>query len=671
MLEVIGDSATKVVTVDSSETIGKPLTPKEPVELWTQEKDIVGLQINVHERGAADLRAGLAKVQSRVSESNKLIIDLRAASGAEAARRADYVDSIPEFLVGEEVILPSSRYVSHSGYMSMDTARSDYFSSVVMRPRERISPGKARKSKRLAVLVNAESILPSVVIALIHSGRALVIAEGPVTEAIAGVSESMDLGEGLRATIRIREFSNGWRLRLNAQVPGRAKQGWGSPAVKEAVRLLRMQVVTPDRIGADSAGVGRASEPFWRPDQQYESMVFPSPEYRLLALFRFWNVIKLFYPYFDLLDAEWDAILAEFIQRFDANRDSKEYVLTLAELAARVPDNHMLLVGGHVEWPSYFGKAVPGVAIRLIDEKPVVVRVLDSKTSNAGVKAGDVVTHIDGVPVEVLQQSVVKYFGAASPAGRALRIERNLLRGNEGTSVGLRLKDTDRSRDIFLERRNEYSAAAQRVGEVVKILPPNIGYVDLDRLEQPEVDGMFEQIKDTRALIFDLRGRARSTVWTIAPRLISKERLGAVTETPLVSAVESRLMLKSEQMITPSGQWRYRGETVALIDEHAVSHAEHTGLLLEAANGTKFVGSPTAGTNGGTTWMVVPGGIRIKFTGQAIKHWDGRQLQRIGLIPDVGITPTIQGIREGRDEVLECAIEAILKGKLARPVHSP
>ena len=35
---------------------------------------------------------------------------------------------------------------------------------------------------------------------------------------------------------------------------------------------------------------------------------------------------------------------------------------------------------------------------------------------------------------------------------------------------------------------------------------------------------------------------------------------------------------------------------------------------------------------------------------------DGSQLQRIGVIPDIGAQPTIDGIRSGRDEILERAV---------------
>ena len=105
-----------------------------------------------------------------------------------------------------------------------------------------------------------------------------------------------------------------------------------------------------------------------------------------------------------------------------------------------------------------------------------------------------------------------------------------------------------------------------------------------------------------------------------------------------------------------------------LIDESTISQAEHTGLFFESANGTKFIGSPTQGANGDVTNMVIPGGITLNFTGQAVRHADGRQLQRKGLTPDVPVEPTIKGIRAGKDEVLDAAV-AYLKKQLASRPH--
>jgi C-terminal processing protease CtpA/Prc len=69
-----------------------------------------------------------------------------------------------------------------------------------------------------------------------------------------------------------------------------------------------------------------------------------------------------------------------------------------------------------------------------------------------------------------------------------------------------------------------------------------------------------------------------------------------------------------------------------------------------------FVGSNTAGTNGDLIALALPGGLFLTFSGHDVRHADGRQLQRIGIPPQVAARPTRAGLRAGRDEVLEKAL---------------
>lgn len=160
----------------------------------------------------------------------------------------------------------------------------------------------------------------------------------------------------------------------------------------------------------------------------------------------------------------------------------------------------------------------------------------------------------------------------------------------------------------------------------------------------------------------------RGTAWTIAPRLAPKPavvtaqfRRNVVTP-DLVEGSDLTTML-FEQRIPITNKPRYEGRTVMLIDERAMSQAEHSGLFYRAANGTVFIGSPTQGVDGGTTSLTVPGGIRIGFSDQEVRWPDGRQLQRVGLTPDIEVRPTIAGIQAGRDEILERAVAFIENSK--------
>jgi Peptidase family S41 len=179
------------------------------------------------------------------------------------------------------------------------------------------------------------------------------------------------------------------------------------------------------------------------------------------------------------------------------------------------------------------------------------------------------------------------------------------------------------------------------------------------------VDSMFAQLHGTRGIVFDMRGYPNGTIWTIAPRLAARPATVAVFDTPLVGSdapadASGRAFEHFEQTIEPApAEARYAGPTVMLMDGRSESQAEHTGLYLRAANGTRFIGSPTAGADGEIVTVALPGGMTVGFTGQSVRFPDGNEVQRVGLTPDVRVTPTIAGVRAGRDEVLEAALRDI------------
>jgi C-terminal processing protease CtpA/Prc len=107
----------------------------------------------------------------------------------------------------------------------------------------------------------------------------------------------------------------------------------------------------------------------------------------------------------------------------------------------------------------------------------------------------------------------------------------------------------------------------------------------------------------------------------------------------------------------------YPGKIVVLIHGSTQSAAEHTCLGLETVADVTFIGSPTSGANGNITYAVVPGNIVLRFTGMGVRHGDGRRLQRTGIQPHIRVEPTIEGIRNGRDEILEKAVGFLKKGR--------
>lgn len=94
-----------------------------------------------------------------------------------------------------------------------------------------------------------------------------------------------------------------------------------------------------------------------------------------------------------------------------------------------------------------------------------------------------------------------------------------------------------------------------------------------------------------------------------------------------------------------------------LLDGSAISYAESFMGFIEHYDLATIVGQPSAGTNGNVNRFQVPGGYNITWTGMKVFKHDGSPLHGVGILPDVYVQKTIQGIRENRDEFLEKAIE--------------
>jgi C-terminal processing protease CtpA/Prc len=323
-------------------------------------------------------------------------------------------------------------------------------------------------------------------------------------------------------------------------------------------------------------------------------------------------------------------------------------------------------VAGGAYSDSLLPNGYPPIRVMIVEGRPIVVSLADSTVAAVGVAIGDEVVRVDGEDAATRLARFERLISASTPQSLADKAAVAFMSGPSGTPVQLTLRDHgEQLRQVRLKRSaQDYTTLYhhERSGEIVRILPGNIGYVDLDRLPFEGVDDMFERLKQTRAIIFDMRGYPFTTLWNISPRLTDRQPVAALIETPIIgygpSGPASASFLQRVPA-TPPGKWLYRGKTLMLIDERSESQSEHTGLFFRAANGTRFVGSPTAGADGELVTVTLPGGITVGFSGQSIRFPDGHRLQRLGLVPDIVVRPTIAGIRAGRDEALERAIRAL------------
>jgi C-terminal processing protease CtpA/Prc len=651
MLDELHDPATRVVRHPA----GAKETKRSDAPLLRWDGDVLIVEVGPY--------ASSHDATTAWREMRGLDQELRKAKAALFDVRFHPEDPDDDGLVAEAVsslsglstaplAAPPRQYVFHSGYRPQEGLTSGgYFSGLLSRPGASTPPSEGGAPEKVAFVTDGGSRLPDVAVALRQAGHGLIVSSEPIDE-------------GATAETRTVALPGPWRCRIRIATGDSIGADLISPdPMPEALAILQGRKPAPSRPAPPGATTA-ALAPRWRPDATYAEMTYPDVEHRILAAFRIWSVIDFFYPYKALI-GDWDSVLPEALPRFVAANDADEYATAVLAMVARVEDGHTFAVG-HPSAEKIFGAAVPPLGVRLVEDEFVVTSLRDEMPKDVALKVGDVVRSVDGEPFRARVERLRPLLTASTERARVSRLAAAALRGPKGSEAVLEVSGADgASRTIRVPRSLSPLAPPPSGGPPpYRVLEGHIGYVDMTRLKLAEVDAMFDALGGTRAIIFDIRGYPNGTVWAIAPRINTRgAKVGAVFRRAQVSGAadveESSGGYYFEQPLPKSDKPKYAGRTVALIDDRAISQAEHTCLFFEAASGTTFIGSPTAGANGDVTFFRLPGGFRVRFTGHDVRHADGRQLQRVGIQPDILVEPTIRGIREGRDEVLERAIEYV------------
>jgi hypothetical protein len=183
-------------------------------------------------------------------------------------------------------------------------------------------------------------------------------------------------------------------------------------------------------------------------------------------------------------------------------------------------------------------------------------------------------------------------------------------------------------------------------------LSDTVSYLKVSSLKAANIPQNLGAAESGKGLIIDLRGGPSEPIWAELLQVVHPGLFARITGVDLSNpgAFEWQENVAGQ----PSFQTARPGlKIVILVDELTQSNVEYAAMAFRSAPGVLLVGSNTAGADGNTSEIVLPGDLQVRFTATGVFYPDRRPTQRIGLVPDVRVTPTIAGIKEGRDEVLE------------------
>lgn len=416
-----------------------------------------------------------------------------------------------------------------------------------------------------------------------------------------------------------------------------------------------------------SPGIGN---PIFRDEAPYRDLSTVAAGFRLLALARLWNIVEYWFPYRDLVDTPWQDVLRAAIPRLTAPLDRDGYVREILRVVGEIRDTHANI------WSSL--DARPGVGDCAFD---VEFRFVEGEAiawalpfpNDTALEIGDVLTEFDGRAVEQLVEEWRPFYAASNHPTRLRDIARNFSTGPCGESF-LQVRRAVGAKEQSIEIAVERTAAngpyisgdfgRDRAGDTYQELSESVGYLKLSSIESDDVVSIISKIQGKKGLVIDIRNHPSAGVtYELGERMITASQpfarvTSADLRNPGAFSWSAPLVLEPK---TPN----YNGKVAILVDEISQSMAEFTAMALRVRSTAMVVGSTTAGADGNVSRITLPGGLPTGISGIGIYYPDKTPTQRIGIVPDIEVKPTIEGIRAGRDEVLEAALRYILGDEVA------
>lgn len=395
--------------------------------------------------------------------------------------------------------------------------------------------------------------------------------------------------------------------------------------------------------------------------------------YRFLALARYWNVIEYFFPSKYLMDTNWDSTLIESVPKFVYAKTQFDYLHAIQWTTARIDDGH-----GFVRAPWFpLTKYVPITTFYNKDTLYVTGHANDSFAATTKIIRGDKIVSINGQSVKDRWMRLRSHRSASNESYAEFRFASSsdltsteldsitfvLIR--DGNSITVTEK-TYRSREMFRKWKTpQHKLQGRSEIRTDSISGKRYGYFNMGTLKKSQVDSLFKELKGVDHLILEVRNYPSDfPAWIKVANKIVYPRQGIARMS--YPDYDHPGYLKFTQVGLKVGTNKkdyYKGKIYILIHHYTMSAAEYETMGLRLAPNSVVIGTQTAGADGNVSTIVLPGNYSSTFSGLGWYYADGRQTQRIGIVPDIKVEYTVESELAQRDPIMEKALELIRTSK--------
>ncbi len=397
----------------------------------------------------------------------------------------------------------------------------------------------------------------------------------------------------------------------------------------------------------------------------YDNFDYGDYKNRLLSLFRHWNIVQYFYPYKYLIKEDWKHILSEFIPKYYQANNEIEYKKVVLEFITKVGDTHATIWAdrnGTID--SILGVNYAPYEVSFVEGKFVITGYIsaEGQSGENGLLIGDVLLSVDEVDIDQLVNSRLIITPASNIPTQYRELAFNLLRTNNDSMKITYQRDgiaAETSVSALRINRTKLYSRYYRKDTCYKSFNSHVHYLYLGSIKRKYISQIFKEIPSQDDVIIDLRCYPTDNV----TNHLGEQLLIAKTEHFILSfpSITEPGLFEMTSPYSIKGKLKKgtNRKLIILVNELTQSKAEFMAMAFRNAPNSIIVGSTTAGADGDVLSFSLPCGLKTSISGLGIYYPDGRETQKVGIIPDEIVKPTIKGIRNNEDELLYRAIEIL------------
>jgi tricorn protease len=351
---------------------------------------------------------------------------------------------------------------------------------------------------------------------------------------------------------------------------------------------------------------------------------------------------------------DWDAMKRKYRAWAIDAENKDEFHNVVRQMLAELGASHLGIGGGHrsVVAPGAEPTGYLGIDFEqdpTEDGARKVARVIaKGPADQAGLRVGDVLTKIGGTALKADTNLDLLLQGTV---GKPLAITYR-----PRTGLGLEPERAVQVTPLPAGRVNELlydewvETCRRRVEEATK---GSVGYVHLDQMNGENLRRFVQAVQQwannpkIKGMILDIRNNGGGNIHLPLMQILTARPLARVT-------VRGR-----DPAVQPDTYWD-RPVTL-LINERSFSDAEVFPFMFKEAKCGQVIGVPTAGGVIGTNDITLSDGSNFRVPRTGFQSMDGKNLEGMGVKPDILVPMTTEDRLSGRDPQLAKAIEVLTK----------